>query len=88
MPQSDSEDLLADLAHQLRQPLSALEALVFYLDLIAKPEEAQVHEQLRLMHSEIAHTDQILRDGVCTLRAYFQSQGRSVLADVPPAAAP
>jgi signal transduction histidine kinase len=85
--QSHSKDILADFAHQLRQPLSTLDALAFYLDLIAKPEDAQVHEQLRRMHAEIAHTDQVLRDGVCTLRAYFSRQSCSVLADFPPAAA-
>jgi signal transduction histidine kinase len=69
--QSHSEEILADFAHQLRQPLSTLEALAFYLDLIAKPEDARVHEGLRRMHAEIAHTDQVLKDGLCTLRAYF-----------------
>jgi signal transduction histidine kinase len=86
--QSRSEDILADFAHQLRQPLSTLETLAFYLDLIAKPEDAQVHEQLRRMHAEIAHTDQVLLDGLCALRAFFSSQGYSVPAGVPPAAAP
>jgi hypothetical protein len=65
-----------------------LEALAFYLDLIAKPEDARVHEELRRMHAEIAHTDQVLKDGLCTLRAYFQARGCSVLADVAPAAVP
>jgi len=49
--QSLSVDILADFAHQLRQPLSALKALAFYLDLIATPEDARIHEQLRRMHS-------------------------------------
>jgi len=86
--QSRSKDILADFAHQLRQPLSTLEMLAFYLDLIAKPEDAQVHEQLRRVHAEIAHTEQVLLDGLCTLRTYFSSQGYSVTAGVPPAAAP
>jgi signal transduction histidine kinase len=85
--QSHGEDILADFAHQLRQPLTTLDALAFYLGLIAKPEDTQVHEQLSRMHAEIAHTDQVLRDGLCTLRAHFLNQGCSVLADVPPAAA-
>jgi signal transduction histidine kinase len=85
--QSHSKDILADFAHRLRQPLSTLDALAFYLDLIARPEDAQVHEQLRRMHVEIAHTDQVLRDGLCTLRSYFLNQD-SVLADAPAAAAP
>ena len=70
-----SEDILTDFAHQLRQPLSTLDALASYLDLIAKPEDAKMHEQLRLMHSEIANTDRILRDGVSTLRRLFFKPG-------------
>jgi signal transduction histidine kinase len=69
--QSRSEDMLADFAHQLRQPLSSLDALAFYLDLIAKPEDARVHEQLQRVHAEIARADQVLREGLCTLRANF-----------------
>jgi hypothetical protein len=88
MAQSHSKDILANFAHQLRQPLSTLEALACYLDLIAKPEDALVHEQLRRMHIEIAYTDQVLRDGLCTVRAHFLNQGCSVLADAPPAGAP
>ncbi len=38
MAQSQSEDIPADFAHRLRQPLSTLETLAFYLDLNAKPE--------------------------------------------------
>jgi signal transduction histidine kinase len=71
MAPSDSRDVLADFAHQLRQPLSAMEALACHLDLIAAPEDARVHEQVRRMHAEIARTDQVLRDGLCTLRAFL-----------------
>jgi signal transduction histidine kinase len=88
MAQSHSEHMLADFAHQLRQPLSTLEALAYYLDLIAAPEDARVHEQLRRIHSEIARTDQILRDGLCTLSACLLTEGRSMLGDVASAAAP
>jgi signal transduction histidine kinase len=78
---SQADNILADFAHQLRQPLSILDALAYYLDLIATPEDAQVHEHLRRMRSEIAHADQVLSDGLGTLRA-------SMLADVPPATVP
>ena len=71
MAQSHSKDILADFAHQLRQPLSTLDALACYLDLIATPEDSRIHEQLRRMHAEIARTDEVLRDGVCTIRAYL-----------------
>lgn len=84
MAQSYSVDVLADFAHQLRQPLSVLDALVSYLDLITTPEDTQVHEHLGRIHSEIAHTDQILRDGLRKVRACLSTQSPSILADVPP----
>ncbi len=70
-----SEEILADFAHQLRQPLSALEALTSYLDLIAAPGDLRVREQLLRMHSEIVHVDQILQDGLRALRGYLAAQG-------------
>jgi signal transduction histidine kinase len=74
MAQSHVEDVLADFAHQLRQPLSALEVLTSYLELIATPEDPRIHEQLRRMHAEIGLADKILRDGICELRAYVAAQ--------------
>ena len=75
MAQARSEEILADFAHQLRQPLSALEALTSYLDLITTPGDLRVHEQLLRMHSEIDHADQILQDGLRALRGYLATQG-------------
>jgi signal transduction histidine kinase len=73
--QFQSEDVLADFAHRLRQPLSALEALTSYLDLITSSEDVRVQEQLRHMHSEISQVDQIIRDGLIALRPYFLRSG-------------
>ena len=84
MAQRTSENVLADFAHQLRQPLSALEALTSYLDLITKSEDTRVHEQLRRIHLEIGCADQILREGIRTLLAYLPSSIAEVPADVPP----
>jgi signal transduction histidine kinase len=81
--QWQSEDVLADFAHRLRQPLSALEALTSYLELISTSEDVRVREHLRHMHSEISQADQILRDGLLTLRPYFLGQERSGLSEAP-----
>jgi signal transduction histidine kinase len=88
VPYAHSEDILVDFAHELRQPLSALEALTSYLDLITTREDTRVQEQLRRMHLEIDHADEILRDGLRTLRAYLSAQGRSVLVGNSPVAPP
>jgi signal transduction histidine kinase len=66
--QLHSDDILADFAHRLRQPLSALEALTAYLDLITAGGDPRIQEQLRRMHGEISLADQILRDGLRALR--------------------
>lgn len=84
MTQMHCEDVLADFAHQLRQPLSVLEALTSYLDLIITTEDTRVQEQLRRMHCEIGHADQILRDGMFTLRRQLLAQGRLAASEVPP----
>jgi hypothetical protein len=83
--QRTSENVLADFAHQLRQPLSALEALTSYLDLITTSEDTRVHEQLRRMHLQIGCADQILREGICTLLAYLPA---SSIAEAPADASP
>ena len=80
MAQRTSENMLADFAHQLRQPLSALEALTSYLDLITKSDDTRVHEQLRRMHLEIGCADQILREGMRTLLAYWQSSSMAEIS--------
>jgi hypothetical protein len=49
--QSHSEDILADFAHQRRQPLSVI-ALACYLDLIATPDDARVSDPMGLIHGE------------------------------------
>ena len=82
MAQVFSVDVLADFAHQLRQPLSALEALTSYLDLIS-PDDTRIREQLRRMHQEIAHADQILCEGLRTVRAYMPSPGAVKLTELP-----
>jgi hypothetical protein len=78
-------DVLADFAHELRQPLSVLEALTSHLDLIA-PDDTRIREQLRRMHREIAHADQILCEGLRTVRAYMTSPGNANLTELAPAA--
>jgi len=42
---------LRDLAHELRQPLSTIEAIAYYLALVLPPDDQKTHEQLdRLQH--------------------------------------
>src|SRR6266849_459145 len=70
----NSKDVLADFAHQLRQPLSMLETLTFYLSLVTSPEDGRVQAQLQRVHSEVARVEQILRDGIRSLHDHFSTQ--------------
>ncbi len=85
MAQVFSLDVLADFAHQMRQPLSALEALTSYLEIIS-PEDTRFREHLRRMHQEIANADQILCEGLHTVRAYMPSSGSPKLTELAPVA--
>lgn len=88
MAQAHPEEVLAVFAHQLRQPLSALEALASYLDLIIPAEDTRIRAQLRRMHVEIDQADQILMTGLRTLSVYFSMQGRPDVAEPSPAVPP
>lgn len=72
--QVQTVDVLADLAHEMRQPLSTLEALASYLDLIV-PDDVRIREQLRKMHVEIARADQVLVDSLHAMQAHLASVG-------------
>lgn len=76
MPDVRCEDVLADFVHDLRQPLSALEALASYLDLIA-PQDPRIHEHLRAMHVQLGQAEQILFEGARVLRACVPYAGHS-----------
>ena len=68
MAESRSRDPLTDFAHQLRQPLSTLGALISILELIVPVTDERAQEQLRRMHFEVGTVDQILTEGVRSLR--------------------
>ena len=87
MPESHARDLIADFAHQLRQPLSTLEALISYLELIIPVGDERAQEQLRRMHFEVGTVDQILAEGVRSLRTLLAHQPGSRVVDVIPVSA-
>lgn len=87
MSETHGRDFVADFAHQLRQPLSTLEALISYLELIIPVGDERAKEQLRRMHIEVGTVDQILAEGVRSLRALLAHQPGSCAVDVIPLSA-
>ena len=88
MAQVYSEDVLAHFVHDIRQPLSALEALASFLELITPPDDSRVQEQLRQIHVQIDQADRILTDGVRTIQLYLSDAARCGRAPTLPAAPP
>ena len=65
---SSSEDLVARLAHDLRQPLGIIETSAFCINLILGREHAAVHEQLRIIERQVCDAARILNEAVAETR--------------------
>jgi signal transduction histidine kinase len=63
-PTPSSSDILQDLAHELRQPLSAIESIAYYLTLVLSHDDEKVHEQLGRLQQLVEQSDWILSNGL------------------------
>jgi signal transduction histidine kinase len=67
---SDPEEVLARLAHDLRQPLGTIETSVFCINLLLGQERAAVQEQLRIIERQVAQAVRILNEAVAEARQH------------------
>ena len=65
---SDSEELVARLAHDLRQPLGTIETSVFCINLLLGHGHTAVQEQLRIIERQVAEAVRILNEAVAETR--------------------
>lgn len=63
-----SSSLLPKLAHELRQPLSTIESIAYYLDLSLQDTSPRVREQLTRMRQVVAQCSWILNDALMLAR--------------------
>lgn len=63
MPQA-KESLLHNLAHELRQPLSTLESIAYYLELALPQADARVLEQVKKMRELVVQSGWMLSDAL------------------------
>jgi hypothetical protein len=56
----DDGDLLQTLAHELRQPLSAIDSISYYLDLVLPREDSRAREQASRLHALVQQSSAIL----------------------------
>ena len=65
----DTAEALRQIAHQLRQPLSTIEAIAYYLSMTLPPGESKAIEQLEKMQLLVQEANVILSDAMHYFRA-------------------
>ena len=62
------EDAICTLAHELRQPLSAIEAIAYYLEMTLPAEQLEARQHLMRLQELVERSSDILTDAVNALR--------------------
>jgi signal transduction histidine kinase len=68
-PSAENAAAVRQIAHQLRQPLSTMEAIAYYLSITLPPHETKALEQVVKLQRLVQDTNLILSDAVHYLRA-------------------
>lgn len=55
-----SADIVRTMAHEIRQPLSTIESIAYYLTLILPPDDQKVHEQLNRIQQLVEQSNWIV----------------------------
>ena len=77
---SFSEDLVARLAHDLRQPLGTIETSVYCLNLSLGQEHTAAREQLRIVERQVGHAVRILNEAVGETRHHRDRPAKTAAA--------
>jgi len=65
---TEAEERIAELVHELRQPLGTIGDSAFYLGLVLKDADPAVHEQLRVIEEQVERACRALATAVEDLR--------------------
>jgi nitrogen-specific signal transduction histidine kinase len=65
---SSSDELVRDLIHDLRQPLSSIEAIAYYLEMTLPPELIQARLYMRRLQQLVDQTSSVLEDAAGGVR--------------------
>jgi len=63
-PAASPEETLRTITHQLRQPLSSIETIAFYLAMVVPHKDEKIQEQLRQIRMLVQQSNRILAQGV------------------------
>ena len=73
---SRPEEVLANLVHDLRQPLGNIETGVYLLTLVTQPEQTETHAQLRAIERQVNDASRLLSEAGSALdRLRAQREG-------------
>jgi nitrogen-specific signal transduction histidine kinase len=72
-PGPAATEAIRDLVHELRQPLSSIEAIAYYLEMTLPPEQLHARQQLLRMQELVRRTEVILEDAASTVRKPISS---------------
>jgi nitrogen-specific signal transduction histidine kinase len=59
---SHSEELMRELIHDLRQPLSSIEAIAYYLEMTLPPEQIEARLYMRRLQQLVDQTSSVLEE--------------------------
>ncbi len=80
--QYDAAQMVRHLAHELRQPLSTLESLAYYLDIILPVADMKARQQMEKIQQLVQQTNWIVDDAVHFLHASPSCPASVALDDV------
>jgi nitrogen-specific signal transduction histidine kinase len=64
VPRLYADDVVRDLAHELRQPLSAIEAIAYYLEMTLPAEQVAVRQHLLRIQKLVEQSSDIVSRAV------------------------
>jgi signal transduction histidine kinase len=65
---SSSDEMVRDLIHDLRQPLSSIEAIAYYLEMTLPPDLVQARLYMRRLQQLVDQTSSVLQDAAAGVR--------------------
>jgi signal transduction histidine kinase len=72
-----AKETIGDLVHELRQPLSSIEAIAYFLEMTLPAEQLQARQYMRRLQQLVGETESILARAVLTARKPPASAGAS-----------
>jgi len=81
-PRTEFAGFIRHLAHELRQPLSTIESIAFYLDLVLPPNASNAREQLAKLQDLVEQSGWMVSNAVDFLQAAHATPERVDLKEV------